>query len=351
LLNRYLAPSLTKRLQGDSWYENRIIRYVLRDSIWLGDLENTFSEARLNAIPNSEDIFNVLQGTELDYDERLFDALAEVRLARWARIRGYQEIEKLKVEQSHRTPDFLMKRQGKVVLAEAKHFRTRDYLLYFVAEQLEGLALKTDGLTRFGLQVETGNKYDQERDAVLQDRDIWLERTRCELTETLLFLLEQYLGCNENAAIEILGGLFEVKRSKTIRVGRVSSTLAGMLSPRETVMLCLSKLQGELMGKLKQIKDFMNTKQIRATRAIVFFSGVDEWEPEWAEVWSTLNDNGEQWAWDCVASIKAAADALINIPFDLIVGRYKQKNKKGGVVRYGSVEYVSFPWKPEDLQP
>ena len=92
LLYRYLAPSLTKRLQGDEWYENRIIRYVLRDSTWLRDLENTFGEAQLDAIPNSEDIFNVLQRTELDYDEQLFDALAEVRLARWAHARGLRRV-------------------------------------------------------------------------------------------------------------------------------------------------------------------------------------------------------------------------------------------------------------------
>lgn len=87
-----------RRLHSEHWYESRIIRYILRNSAWVDDLEVTFREAKLDSICNSKEILGVLQGTELDYDETLFDALAEVRLARWARSCGYQEIEKLQTE-------------------------------------------------------------------------------------------------------------------------------------------------------------------------------------------------------------------------------------------------------------
>lgn len=352
MINKHLTPSLTIRLQSEHWYENRIIRYVFnvpRGSDWICDLESTFREAKLDSILNSEEIFGLLQGTGPDYDEKLFDALAEVRLVHWARSQGYDAIEKLKTAPSHRTPDFFMKGNAKNVIAEAKHFQVRDYLVYYVADRLEGLGLKTGKLAKFGLQVETGHKYDEKRNEVLQDRPLWVAKARAELSEEWFSSLVRSLENNPAIVPDILNGLFVVKRDETISAGRVFPSLMVFLDPRETVELCLCKLQCELMGKLEQIKLFMDTKQMDAAKAIVFFSGIDQWEPEWDELWSTLEAGREQWVWNYIDSMRSAADALIKIPFELIVGRYKAKVGER-VVRYGNVQYVPFPRKPEDVQ-
>ena len=355
LLAKYLAPSLTKRLKSEHWYENRIIRYVLRGSAWVDGLETTYREAKLDSVLNSEEIFAYLQGTEPDYDEKLFDALAEVRLVRWARSQRYEAIEKLMKDPSHPTPDFLMKGDAKTVIAEAKHFRVKDYLAYFVEDRLEGLtlklALKTGKLSNFGLEIKRGDKYEEERDAILKYRTQWVTKARAELSETWFASLVRDLEKNPLTESNILDGIFAVRRSKTAGRGRVDLSLIGILDPIETAKQCLSRLKDQLMEKLKQIKTFMDARQISATQAIVFFSGMDQSEPEWDELWSTLEAEGEQWAWDCVDSIRSAAGVLIKIPFELIVSRRKVKaGEQAGVVTYGSVEYVPFPWKPEDIR-
>jgi len=352
LINKYLTPSLTKRLQSKHWYENRTIRYVLRGSDWICDLENTFREAKLDSVLNSEEIFGSLKGKDPDYDEKLFDALAEVRLVHWARSRGYGVIKKLKTDLSHPSPDFSMKRNAKNVIAEAKHFRVRDYLVYFVADRLEGLGLKTGRLANFGLMVETGDQYDVKRNEVLQDRPQWVVKARAELSEEWFSSLVRSLENNPAIVPDILNGLFVVKCDETISAGRVFPSLMEFLDPAKTVEFCLYKLQCELMGKLEQIKLFMDTKQMDAAKAIVFFSGIDQWEPEWNELWSTLEAGREQPVWNYIDSMRSAADALIKIPFELIVGRYKTEvGELAGerVVRYGDVQYVPFPRKLEDV--
>jgi hypothetical protein len=340
LLNKYLASSLTNRARGTAWCENRVIRYILKDSPWISDLEGKFQEAQLDTVHNSDEIFTVLQGTEADYDEQLFDALAEVRLIAWARRQGYSSIEKLQANAGHRTPDFRMEGVGKVFLAEAKHFRLRDYLVYFIAERLEGLALKTGALREFNLQVETGGRYDQMSDSILTstDRQTWIEKTRAELTEGTFSSLEQSLRRNSEARIAIIDGLFTVERS-TAGSGRVFPALMGSLDPKATVALCLSKLEGELGNKLWQIRKFVESTSAKADHAIVFFSGVDEWEPVWSEFWATV-DAKEQGALTYLHSIKEAADKLLGIPFELVVGRYK-KTEDG---HYGPIEYVPYAW-------
>jgi len=346
LLQQYLVPSLQSRLQTEHWFENRVVRYVLRDSSWVQDLENTFQESQFDSIDNSEEIFGIFQGTEQDYDEQLFDALAEVRLARWARCQGYREIEKLRRAQKSSTPDFRMKRDAKIVLAEAKHFRVRDYLVYFIADRLEGLGLMTGGLPRFGFLVDTGNDYNRQRDNLVSNRSLWIGKARAELTEDWLRRAERQLESDDGAEAPLLDGLFVVRRSATTGPGRVLPALMGMLDPKETVKLCLSKLQGDLTKKLGQ-KEFMGATGTNANQAIVFFSGIDEWEPEWDKLWSTLEGQQGQWAWDYVDQIKKDADTLIGMPFELIVGRYQKKGRRlGGEVQYGPMEYVSFPWKP-----
>lgn len=187
-----------------------------------------------------------------------------------------------------------MEGQGRVALAEAKHFRTRDYLVYFVAERLEGLALKMGRLTQFGLSISTTDKYDRYRKDILSNRQLWLGRVRAELTEDYLLSLEQKLASNPGAQIEVMDGLFMLECSKIAGAGSVYHALIGTLAPKQTVRLCLSRLQDEVMRKLGQIRRFIDAKGSRATEAIVFFCGIDEWEPEWAEVWSTLEDEGQQ---------------------------------------------------------
>lgn len=348
LCNKYLASSLTNRARHREWYENRVIRYILKDSPWISRLEVTFQEAQLDTKHNSDGIFSVLQGTELNYDEQLFDAMAEVRLCRWATQNGFASIEKLLAQSNHPTPDFRMNTESKVALAEAKHFRVRDYLVDFIADRLEGLALKTGGLREFVLQVETGSRYAQMRNSILTDRQTWIEKTRAELTEGTFSSLEQSLQRNSEAPIEIIDGLFTVERS-TAGSGRVFPALIGILDPKATVELCLSKLKGELDKKLLQIRKFMETTDAKADQAIVFFTGIDQWEPEWAVLWDTLEGRGN-WAWELVQSIKQDADKLIIMPFELIVGRNQGKGRgPSGEVQYGPIEYVPFSWQPESM--
>ena len=343
-----MLPSLEQRLTSKDWFENRIIRYILWKSPWVQRLETTFQAAYLNSVPNADEIFSVLDGRALDYDEQLFDALSEVRLARWARCQGYREIEKLRKAQKSSTPDFRMKRDAKIVLAEAKHFRVRDYLVYFVADRLEGLAFMTGGLTRFGLEVETGNDYNRQRDDLVSNRNLWIGKARAELTEDWLRRAEGQLETDEGAELLLLDGLFVVSHSAAVGPSRMSPVLMGTLDPKEAVKLCLSKLQGDLMKKLGQIKEFMGATGTNANQAIVFFSGIDEWEPEWAELWSTIEGGREQWAWDCLDQLKEDAEALIAMPFELIVGRYEKKGRSpAGEVQYGPMEYRPFPWKPQ----
>jgi hypothetical protein len=301
LLEKHLLSSLTNRARRNDWYESRVIRSVLKNSSWISDLDATFQEAQLDTIHNSDEVFSVLLGTELDYDEQLFDALAEVRLCRWARQNGFASIKKLPTQSKQRTPDFLMKRTANVALAEAKHFRERDYLVYFVADRLEGLALKTGGLKEYGLRIEMGPIYAPMRDSILSNRQSWIAKTRVELTEGTFASLEQSLQRNPVAPNEIMNGLFAVERSDTAGLGRVFPALMGNLDPKATAALCLSKVQGELTNKLRQIKDFMGATGAKADQAVVFFSGIDQWEPEWSVLWEIL-EGGENWVWDAVGA-------------------------------------------------
>lgn len=342
-LYRHMSLSLEQRLASASWFENRVIRYVLQQFSWIRELEVTFQAADLGSVLYSSEIFSVLKGSAQDIDERLFDALAEVRLLAWARGQGYSNIAKLQTNAGYPTPDFLMKRDDKVFMAEAKHFRARDYLVYFVADRLEGLALKTDTLKQFGLSVETGSKYAQKRDDILKDRPYWVANTRRQLVEEAFLELLQALEATPNEQQAILDGLFLVKRNDLISPGRVFPVLKGTPNQGKTTERCLSRLQAELLDKLKQIKGFMAAKRTQVDRAIVFFSGVDEWSPEWSVIWEALDANDEA-ARKQIYAIKQEADELIGIPFELIVGRY-QKNGRGpqGEVRYGSIDYVPFP--------
>jgi len=97
LLNRYLAPVLLRRFQSTDWNDNRLIRAILRDSPRVEEYETTFRIADLTSVTGATGIFDVIEGKDPDYDEKLFDALAEVRLAAWARSEGYRDIQKLNI--------------------------------------------------------------------------------------------------------------------------------------------------------------------------------------------------------------------------------------------------------------
>ncbi|MCI0897378.1 MAG: hypothetical protein J4O11_03685 [Chloroflexi bacterium] len=293
----------------------------------------------MTSVPGATGIFDVIAGKDPDYDEKLFDALAEVRLAAWARIEGYRDIEKLNAGGEFRTPEFSMTIGQKTVLAEAKHFRGRDYFVNYVADRLEGLALTTGKLTDFGLQVWTSDKYSKMLTELRSNRIVWLKKAREELTEPRLLSLERTLKADPDAEVQIIEGLFSVRRGPT--PGRVFGGWTYRLSPREAVELCLLRIQEELLAKLEQVRTFIEASGYGAAHVIIFFSGVDEWESEWSELWKSL-DSMESWAWDRVATIKAEGDKLIGLPFELIVGRYKTL----GTGKFDSVEYRAFHWQP-----
>jgi hypothetical protein len=133
---------------------------------WLSFGQPAFPVCK-SSVSNSKDIFDVLDGTDVDYDEKIFDAITEVRLARWARANGFNNIEKLETVQNRKTPEFLLKSADKIALAEAKHYRERDYLPSFIAERSEGLAIKVGGLCETGLKISTTNLYSERRIDIL----------------------------------------------------------------------------------------------------------------------------------------------------------------------------------------
>ena len=309
LISRYLGPSLANRVRDNHWYENRVIRYILKDSPWIGDvLEVTFQEAQLDRVPNSSEIFSALQGTEPDYDERLFDALAEVRLARWARLNGYSNIVKLRLVKSGRTPEFSMNLDGGVALAEAKHYRARDFLPSLVGERLEGLALRTGAQVAVDLWVNTTRKYEKERQCVT-DPGQWIRRIREELTESWYLSLVQQPSLNSDK--EVLDGLLNLEMTEG--QGIVIPSWGGNLNPLKTAEHFLKRLEYDFVDKLAQIKGFINREQIGATQAIVFFSGTDPWNIEWGILWEKVEAEKDpsQWPWNRIRAMYEEAKSLI----------------------------------------
>jgi len=334
LLNQYLASSLKNRAQQDDWYDNRVIRYILRNSQWVYRLEREFRDAQVNLIENSKDVFN-LQGRG-EYDQQLFDAFAEIRLASWARNQGYTDIVKLKTS-AHKTPDFSMTKPSMSTLAEARHFRVRDYVIDLVYDRLDGLALKTDGLTKFGLKVEADDKYDHEYNILVgPDRSSleakYREMVKSELTEEFFLRVDKELANNPNTEIAILEGLLVIKRDAN--PGVIDTQRVGSSNREANLKMVLPRLCAALLEKLEQIQAFLDATGYDATHAVVFFSGIDDYEIEWSDPWDTLADktSAPQWVRDYINTIHSIASASIRIPFDLIVGRGN------------SVKYEPFPW-------
>jgi len=330
------GPSLRERINTPHWFENRFIQAILRDTGWMEEHEGILEEADIEGVNNSQAIFSDLHGGAPDYDLKVFDVLAEVRLIRWASENGYTDIEKL-IPSGSSIPDFLMKKGGEVAIAEAKHFRARDFLPDSVGDRLKGLVLTTGYLTEFGIFGDTTDKYGQIRDFLLGTRKQceygYREAIRNELTEEWLKALECSLADDPNRESEIIYGLFVVKR-----VDIPHEASVGLFGPhkneRDAAELMLEKLCGNLISALKQIKSFIDNNPTEGipSKALVFLSGTDPWSIEWSDMWDAMCNFDDDAAWRKVEEIHKQAEQLINLPFELVVG-------KGSPVRY-----VPFPW-------
>lgn len=332
LFSRYFGPSLRQRINTCHWFENRFIQAALRDTGWIEKHERLLKEADIEGVRNSYQIFNGLDGNDPDYDLKIFDVLAEVRLTRWARYNGYTSIEKL-IPNREPTPDFLMRKEEELTVAEAKHFRERDFLPEFLHDRLTGLLLKTGCLTGFGIFIDTTYRYDRERENFLRTRlecehkcrDIIRE----ELTDEWLERLELKLAEDPEEELEIVDGLFVVSRSEAPHAVGVGWGL-----PTDGAELMLEKLGGNLMKALEQIKPFVERQPLRdsPTSALIFLSGTDPSRIEWDDMWETLCEPKNQSVWEKVEGIHREASQFVDIPFELIVG-------KGNPLKY-----VRFPW-------
>jgi hypothetical protein len=280
LLNRYLGRSLSERIGQENWHECRVLRYVLSGSQWVADLEETFRSASIDTVTNSEVIFSGLSGAPRDYDSQLLDALAEVRLVKWARQQGYDPMEKLSITST--APDFHMWRGAEVAIAEAKNLRARDFLLDFLDDRIHGLAFKTRRLANFGLLIETGDGYERKRDDLIKTRadrrsDI-VEEVRGIVTEEWLESLERGLGEEASGEVgrELLGIPFVFKKELS-RPGAVDTgqTYWGESRVRAANNM-LAKLNGLLNGALNQIRGYADAQHVDrgSFLPVVFVSGM-----------------------------------------------------------------------------
>ncbi len=332
IFSKYFGPSLQQRIDTPHWFENRFIRASLRGTGWIEKHERLLRDAGIEEVSNSYKIFSELDGNDSDYDLKIFDVLAEVRLVNWAKKNGYTNIEKL-VPRGEPTPEFLLYQNGILTVAEAKHFRERDFLPEFIEDRLQGLVLSTGYLAQFGIFIHTTHKYDLERQDLLRKRRQNEQEYRCsireELTEEWLKGLEHELAEKPETEVEIVNGFFEVYRSEVpYDVG------VGWGPPTHSAELMLEKLGGNLMAALKQIKSFIESDLtgVNPVKALVFLSGTDPFSIEWNDMWEALCKYNDTKAWDAVNSIYEKAAQLVSIPFELIVG-------KGNPIRY-----IQFPW-------
>ena len=349
LFSGSFGPSLRQRINTPHWFENRFIQAILRDTGWMEKHERLLAEADIAKVKNSDKIFGDLDGGDLDYDLKIFDVLAEVRLIRWARENSYTNIEKL-IPGGKPTPDYLMRKDAKITIAEAKHFRERDFLPEFVEDRLKGLILKTGCSTEFGVFVDTTDKYARERENLLrtrlEDEHRYREAVREELTEEWLEALEDSLSNDPGREPEIVNGLLVVRRVEIPHEASVG--LFGPHKNQRTAELMLEKLCGNLMTALKQIKSFIdgNLSGEIPSRALVFLSGTSSWSMEWDDMWEALCKYRDSTIWEKVREIHCEASELIKLPFELIVAKHKEEVTKlaGQTTTIMTLEYVPFPW-------
>ena len=274
LVERYLGPSLKERLGTADWFENRILRYVIEDNPEFYDfIERPLEEASLDMILNSDDIFRELSGTQEDYDNQLFDAIAEIKLIRWAIQNQYTNIQKVAriTPNGPKTPDFSMENNGEIVLAEAKRFRPRDSLLDLIEDRLYGLRLITEQPSQFGLDLES-KQYYKERDCmpkptnyekIMKERE---QKVRHELNEQTLKSWGRELETKKTIQTTIMGMTFTVARTEMIGNINLSSRPP---KPELNLDLMLCKLRSELGTKLKQIQEYANSKYCKVNTYLV----------------------------------------------------------------------------------
>jgi hypothetical protein len=350
LFSGSLGPSLRQRINAPHWFENRFIQAILRDTGWIEEHERLLVEADIGEVKNSDKIFGDLDGGDLDYDLKIFDVLAEVRLIRWARENGYTNIEKL-IPGGKPTPDYLMRKDAKITIAEAKRFRERDFLPEFVEDRLKGLVLKTGCLTEFGVMVDTTDKYARERENLLrtrlEDEHRYRDAVREELTEEWLEALEDSLSDDPGEEPEIVNGLLVVRRVEIPHEASVG--LFGLYKNQRAAELMLEKLCGNLMTALKQIKSFIegNLAGGIPSRALVFLSGTSSWSMEWDDMWRALRRYGDSTICEKVKEIHCEASELIKLPFELIVAKHREELTELGSQTTMTLEYAPFPW-PRD---
>jgi len=355
ILNQYpifsnsFGPSLRQRINMPDWFENRFILAIFRGTGWIAEHENFLARADINGVKNWERIFGDLDGNSPDYDLKIFDVLAEVRLILWARENGYRYIEKL-LPQNQLTPDFMMRKGQEITLAEAKHFRARDFFPDFVEDRLKGLRFKTGYLTHFGVFADTTEAYERIRDFLLKTRkhceSAYKNAIRDELTEEWLKVLDRILTEDPHHELEIIFNLFVVRR-----VEIPCETSVSLFGPhnneKDATELMLEKLCGNLMSALKQIKSFIdrNPSGECPSRALVFLAGTSSWSEEWNDMWE-MPGCGDRNSTEKVIEIRTKASELIRIPFELIVAKDKEEetNFAGKPATKKTLEYAPFPW-------
>ncbi|MFC1914337.1 hypothetical protein ACFLXF_03600 [Chloroflexota bacterium] len=301
----------------------------------LADWQETFLEgANIQEVKNCDNIFSGLHGYDPDYDSQVFDVIAEVRFIRWARENGYSGIEKLVPNQT--TPDFLLTKQKETTIAEAKHFRERDYLLEFVYDRIRGLFLKTGLYLKLGLEIEATQKYEDGRDNMVKQNSKQkaqhIQRARVTMPVNILDKLLNK-SCT---SIELLEGLIIVRTTSNVPFFQMSSPF--VINPMQTFERMISKLEGEFLSKLTQIKCFMDaqTGEISISNALVFLSGTNPQDKEWDTMWDVLCRFNDDCVWQRVYRMHQEGQKVVDIPFVLIVGM--------GI----PPRYDHFPWTREE---
>jgi len=339
LIKETLGRSLQERLDTNDWFENRFIRAILLEKEWMPENEELFAKAKIDEVINANEIFRNPHGNDIDYDMQLFDALAEVRLVCWARENGYTKIEKItNISNREVTPDFRMSKNGSITIAEAKHFRERDYLLDFVYDRVAGLFLITDLFRQFGLKIETTTRYEEIRDVLTKEKAAQRQERVQEARENMQLTLLGALSNNDSSEIQILDGLVNIKR--TSYIGHLEVETFGSDNPNETCELMLSKLGGKLNTSLKQIAKYYDNliDKSQISSALVFFSGTGPENLEWSAMWDVLCGCADSAALERVDELHINAQKLIDIPFELIAGSGNP------------LEYRPFPWSPKEFK-
>jgi hypothetical protein len=144
------------------------------------------------------------------------------------------------------------------------------------------------------------------------------------------------LNDDPSRSIEILDGVIEIMLSGPPNT--VTPSWGGSLDSHVTAKDFLGRLKSDLLLKINQIREFKDSQNVKASDAVVFFSGIDDWSMEWYQLWQSMRyqKDNSLWPWTCIKVIKQEADALVGMPFQLIFGCGNP------------VEYNPFPRKAED---